>query len=63
MKTGVIFPQTEFGNDPGAIKAYAQTVEGLGFWHILAYDHVLSADTTNPAIETMELAHAGMQLG
>jgi probable F420-dependent oxidoreductase len=47
MKTGVVFPQTEFGNDPGAIKAYAQTVEGLGFRHILAYDHVLSADLTN----------------
>jgi probable F420-dependent oxidoreductase len=47
MKIGVVFPQTEFGNDPGAIREYAQTVEGLGFRHILAYDHVLSADLTN----------------
>src|SRR5680860_1833191 len=47
MKTGVVFPQTEFGNDPAAIKDYAQTAEGLGFKHILAYDHVLSADLTN----------------
>ena len=47
MKTGVVFPQTEFGNDPDAIRSYAQTIEGLGYNHILAYDHVLSADTTH----------------
>ena len=47
MRTGVVFPQTEFGNDPAAIKDYAQTAEGLGYRHILAYDHVLSADLTN----------------
>jgi probable F420-dependent oxidoreductase len=47
MRIGVVFPQTEFGNDVGAIRAYAQTVEGLGFRHILAYDHVLGADLTN----------------
>ena len=28
MKYGVVFPQTEFGNDIQAIKDYAQTVEG-----------------------------------
>ena len=47
MRIGVTFPQTEFGNDPVAIRDYAQTVEGLGYTHFLAYDHVLSADTTN----------------
>ena len=47
MRIGAVFPQTEFGNDPGAIRDYAQTVEGLGFRHFLVYDHVLSADTTN----------------
>ena len=47
MRTGVVFPQTEFGDDPAAIKDYAQSVEGLGFKHILAYDHVLSADLAN----------------
>jgi probable F420-dependent oxidoreductase len=41
---GVIFPQTEIGPDVGAIRAYAQRVEELGFGHILAYDHVLGAD-------------------
>ena len=44
MKVGVTFPQTEIGDDPGAIRAYAQAVEGMGLNHILAYDHVLGAD-------------------
>ncbi|MDP9364111.1 MAG: LLM class F420-dependent oxidoreductase, partial [Chloroflexota bacterium] len=47
MRIGVTFPQTEFGNDPIALRDYAQTVEGLGFTHFLAYDHVLSVDTAN----------------
>lgn len=47
MRIGVTFPQIEFGNDPIAIRDYAQTAEGLGYTHFLAYDHVLSADTTN----------------
>ncbi len=46
MRVGVTFPQTEFGNDAGAIRDYAQTVEGLGYRHFLAYDHVLSADSS-----------------
>jgi len=45
MKIGVVFPQTEFGNDPKAIRDYAQTAEGLGYSHILAYDHVLGANS------------------
>ena len=44
MKIGVVFPQTEFGNDPAAIREYAQTAESLGYSHILAYDHVLGAN-------------------
>jgi probable F420-dependent oxidoreductase len=48
MKFGVVFPQTEIGNDPLAIRDYAQTVEGLGFTHILAYDHVLGANPERP---------------
>ena len=47
MRIGAIFPQTEIGNDPGAIRAYAQAVEGMGFAHLLAYDHVLGAGTRN----------------
>lgn len=43
MKLGVVFPQTEIGADPGAVRAFAQAAEELGFHHILAYDHVLGA--------------------
>jgi probable F420-dependent oxidoreductase len=46
MHIGVVFPQTEIGADPAAIKDFAQTAEQLGYHHILAYDHVIGA---NPA--------------
>ena len=46
MRIGVVFPQTEIGSDPVAVKDYAQAAEELGFRHILAYDHVVGA---NPA--------------
>src|SRR5260370_673113 len=48
MKIGVVFPQTEFGNDPQAIKDYAQAVEAMGFAHVIAYDHVLGANPDRP---------------
>jgi len=44
MRVGVVFPQTEIGADVGAVRAYAQRVEELGYRHVLAYDHVLGAD-------------------
>jgi alkanesulfonate monooxygenase SsuD/methylene tetrahydromethanopterin reductase-like flavin-dependent oxidoreductase (luciferase family) len=43
MKAGVVYPQTELGGDPGAVKAFAQAAEGLGYDHIVIYDHVLGA--------------------
>src|SRR3954471_8136281 len=43
MKIGVVFPQTEIGADPAMVREYAQTVENLGYAHLLAYDHVLGA--------------------
>lgn len=48
MQIGAVFPQTEFGNDPAAIRDYAQTIEGLGYSHVLAYDHVLGANPNRP---------------
>jgi probable F420-dependent oxidoreductase len=48
MRIGVVYPQTEYETDPGAIKEYAQTVEGLGYTHILVYDHVLGANPERP---------------
>ncbi len=50
MRIGVVFPQTELGGDAGAVRAYAERAEELGFTHLLAYDHVVGAD---PAV------HAG----
>src|SRR5579863_3372848 len=50
MRIGVVFPQTELGRDAGAVRAYAQGAEELGFTHVLTYDHVVGAD---PAV------HAG----
>lgn len=46
MKAGVVFPQTEIGADPAAVRDYVQAAEGLGFSHLIVYDHVLGADTT-----------------
>jgi probable F420-dependent oxidoreductase len=49
MKIGLVFPQNEFGSlDPLALRDYAQTVEGLGFTHLLAYDHILGANPNSP---------------
>jgi probable F420-dependent oxidoreductase len=44
MRIGVVFPQTEIGAGAGGVRAYAKHVEGLGFTHLLAYDHVVGAD-------------------
>ena len=46
MRIGVVFPQTELGGDRGAVRAYGEAVAGLGYTHLLAYDHVLGADPT-----------------
>src|SRR6202158_6357928 len=44
MQIGVTFPQNEIGAAPIVIRDYAQTVEGLGYSHLVAFDHVLGAD-------------------
>ncbi|HJW89430.1 MAG TPA: LLM class F420-dependent oxidoreductase [Anaerolineales bacterium] len=48
LNLGVVYPQTEYPSDPSAIRDYAQTVEGIGYSHILAYDHVLGANPERP---------------
>ncbi len=48
LKLGVTFPQTEIGNDPKAIRDFAQSVEELGYTFLLAYDHVLGANPDRP---------------
>lgn len=48
MRFGVVYPQTEYPTDPGAVRDFAQTAEGLGYAHLLAYDHILGANPERP---------------
>ena len=50
LKMGAVLPTNEIGAAPSAIRDYAQAVEGMGFDHLLIYDHVLGAD---PAVHKM----------
>ena len=43
MEIGAVVPHHEIGDDPGAIRDYAQGVEELDVDHLLIYDHVLGA--------------------
>jgi probable F420-dependent oxidoreductase len=47
VRIGAVYPQNEFGDDPGAIRAYAAAAEELGYAHVLAYDHVLGANAAS----------------
>jgi probable F420-dependent oxidoreductase len=44
MRIGVVFPQTELGGDPGAVRAFATAASELGYAHIAVFDHVVGAD-------------------
>jgi probable F420-dependent oxidoreductase len=44
MRVGVVFPQTELGGDPGAVRAFATAASELGYAHIAVFDHVVGAD-------------------
>ena len=46
MKLGVTYPQNIIGGDPTIVRDFAQTAEGLGYSHLVAYDHVVGV---NPA--------------
>src|SRR5215813_1055184 len=52
MKLGVIVPQKEIGLDAGALCAFAQGAEELGFHHLVAFDSVF---TENPYHEPLAL--------
>ena len=43
MRIGAIFPTTEIGSDPAAVRDWAQAAEELGYHHMIVYDHVLGA--------------------
>jgi probable F420-dependent oxidoreductase len=44
VRYGAVFPTTEIGSDPIAVRDYAQAAEALGFVRLTAYDHVLGVD-------------------
>jgi probable F420-dependent oxidoreductase len=43
VQLGAVFPTNEIGNDPVAIRDWAQAAESLGFATIITYDHVVGA--------------------
>jgi probable F420-dependent oxidoreductase len=47
MRLGTIFPQTEIGSDPVAVRDFVQAAEDLGYDHLIVFDHVLGADTSH----------------
>jgi probable F420-dependent oxidoreductase len=44
LRFGAVFPTTEIGEDPIAVRDYAQAAEALGYVRLTAYDHVLGVD-------------------
>ena len=51
MQFGVVFPQTQLGADPHVLRDFVQAAEGMGYHHLLAYDHVLGANPDRPGWE------------
>jgi probable F420-dependent oxidoreductase len=44
MQIGVVFPQTELAPDPQTVRTFIHGVEGMGYRHVIAFDHVVGAD-------------------
>lgn len=44
LRLGVILPSEGVGGDSGALRAFAEAVEGLGLDHLMMFDHVLGAE-------------------
>ncbi len=47
MQLGAIFPNDVVGSDPGAVRAFAQALEDMGFDYLATYDHVLGASAAH----------------
>lgn len=48
MRLGAVFPHAQFHSvDPDAVVHLVQRLEDAGYDHLLVYDHVLGADTSN----------------
>ena len=54
MRFGVVFPQTEIGADPAAVRDFVQTAEGLGLTHLLCFDHVIGASKASYSPERLQ---------
>ena len=51
MDLGVVLPTSEVGNDPSALRDFAQAAESLGFRRLSTYEHVLGAEHARRAPE------------
>jgi probable F420-dependent oxidoreductase len=60
LKTGVLFPTTEIGTDPIAIRDYAQAAESLGYDHMLFFEHVVGANAESPLGRDKPWRHTNM---
>jgi hypothetical protein len=49
MRIGVAFPHGIVGDDPFAIRDWAQAVEDIGFDHVAIYEHVIGPDPARHA--------------
>ncbi len=47
VKLGATLSTTDFGGDPGAIRAFAQAAENLGYAHLGVPDHVLGVNAAS----------------
>ena len=60
MQLGAIFPQTEIGADPIAVRDFAQAAEAMGYEHLLVFDHVLGADPSKRENWDRPYSHSDM---
>ncbi len=60
MRTGVLFPQTEIGADPAAVRDFAQAAEDMGYSHISCFEHVLGANPASRPGERMLYNHESL---
>ena len=60
MQLGAIFPQTEIGSDPIAVRDFAQAAEAMGYEHLLVFDHVLGADPSKRESWNRPYSHSDM---
>jgi probable F420-dependent oxidoreductase len=44
VRVGVLYPSIEMDTDRGAVKAFIEAVDDLGFDHLLAWEHIFSHD-------------------